>query len=599
MNDQPKPPSPPPGSANPQKRGSGLIGKSLRGGLRSEQTLVKPVAPATQPAKPANQPASEAQKAPWPRKPEALQDTPPAKANTSPPKPQPKAAAPQPQQKQAPVKAVQNNAPAPKAGNPAPKAQPKAAAPPQPQQNPAPAKAANPAPKPQPKAAAQNQAPAKPPQKAAPAQKQPAQQAAPAGSAAKPAAKAAPRPKSKNAPQAKPKPPTKPPQNKPDPKADTPKVIEVAPMAKPARAKPRHWGLVASFLIFVAFPSVISAFYLTFVAANQYESRVGFSVRAEESPSPIDLLGGIQGITSASSSDTDILYQFIQSQEMVQRVDERLNLREIYAKPFADPVFSLSGSSSIEELMDYWSGMVRLYYDAGTGLIEVRAYAFTAEDAQAISKVVFEESSQMINELSTIARADATRYAQEELNVSVERLIKARQALTAFRNRTQIVDPTADIAGQMGLLSTLQAQLAETMIEYDLLRETTRVNDPRLDQARRKIEVIEARIAEERQKLGVGIGDAGGYAEVIGEFEKLQVDRQFAEQAYVSARSAYDAAVAEAQRKSRYLAAYVQPTLAQTPTAPKRFILFLMVAGFTLMAWAIGSLIYYSLRDRR
>lgn len=579
VNDQPKPPRPPLGSTAEQKRGPGLIGRSFGG-------VPKPAEGAT-----------------------AHGDVPP-NSNQADPPPQKTAqnlrSDNQPRPAAQPVQTAKPVAQPPaKTAKPAPTHMPQARAP---QNQKPPAQAVH-----QQAVAKQNPPPKQPapvPQQKAPPLQQPAKQAQPKPAAEqkpKPAAKAAPpapnnapKPKAKQnpQPQEKPAPAKEKPKNK-KPANDIPKVIEVAPMATPARPKARHWGLLASFLALVLFPSVLAAFYLAVVANDQYESRVGFSVRAEETATPIDLFGGISGLSSASSSDTDILFQFIQSQEMVQRVDTRLNLREIYSKPTADPIFSLGSSSSIEELMDYWSSMVRIYYDPGTGLIEVRSYAFTANDAQAISTAIFEESSAMINELSTIARADATRYAKEELEVSVERLITARQALTAFRNRTQIVDPTADIAGQMGILSTLQAQLAETMIEYDLLRETTRVNDPRLDQARRKIEVIESRIAEERQKLGVGVGDAGGYAEVIGEFEKLQVDRQFAEQTYVSARTAYDSAVAEAQRKSRYLAAYVQPTLAETATAPKRLLLFAMVAGFAFMAWAIGSLVYYSLRDRR
>jgi len=333
------------------------------------------------------------------------------------------------------------------------------------------------------------------------------------------------------------------------------------------------------------------------VAADQFESRVGFSVRAEEIASPADLFGGLAGLSSASSSDTDILYEFIQSQDMVRRIDARLDLRALYTKPATDPVFALGRDSSIEELVAYWSRMLRLYYDAGTGLIEARAYAFAPEDAHAIAEAVLDEASRMINDLSTVARADTTRYAEAELAVSVERLVAARQAMTAFRNRTQIVDPSADVAGQMGLLNTLQAQLAETLIEHDLLAANTRAGDPRLDQARRKIEVIEARIAEERQKLGSG--EAGGYAELFGEFERLQVDVEFAEQSYVSARAVYETALAEAQRKSRYLAAYIQPTRAETATAPRRYLGLAVVLAFAFAAWSIAALVYYSLRDRR
>ena len=60
-----------------------------------------------------------------------------------------------------------------------------------------------------------------------------------------------------------------------------------------------------------------------------------------------------------------------------------------------------------------------------------------------------------------------------------------------------------------------------------------------------------------------------------------------------------DQALAEARRKSRYLAAYIRPTLAEASKYPKTIEL-LAITGFVLMAiWGIGVLIYYSVRDRR
>ncbi|WP_234222142.1 capsule biosynthesis protein [Ruegeria pomeroyi] len=380
-----------------------------------------------------------------------------------------------------------------------------------------------------------------------------------------------------------------------------PTVIEVAPAAQPASMKARHWMLVFSFLLAVVAPTLVAGYYLYTHAADQYASTVAFTVRQEESGSALEVLGGLRNLSGASSTDTDVLYQFIQSQELVQAVDRDLDLRSLYRKPEYDPVFTLTENASIEELVEYWTRMVRILYDPGTGLMEVETRAFEAADAKAISESIFRYSGDMINELSAIARADLTRYAKEELDLAIERLKEARRALTLFRNETQIVDPGADIQGQMGLLNSLQAQLAETLIEQDLLRETARANDPRLEQAKLKIEVIEKRIGEERRKLGVSgqHGDTGAFADLVGTFESLQVDRQFAEEAYVSALSAYDSAVAEARRQSRYLAAYVRPTLAQTPQYPRREILLVLTALVMFGIWAILSLVFYSLRDRR
>ena len=383
--------------------------------------------------------------------------------------------------------------------------------------------------------------------------------------------------------------------------AAQPAVVQIKPQAGPVRARTRHMILLVSLLVMVVAPVCVGGFYLYAIAVDQYHSTVGFSVRKEESSTPVELLGGITNLSGSSTSDTDILYQFIQSQEMVEAVDEKLDLRTLWSKPRFDPVFALDADVSIEDLMRYWRRMVRISYDGGTGLIELRVLAFDPQDAQDVAQKVFEESSRMINDISAIARQDATRYAQDELGKSVERLKDARLAITQFRSRTQIVDPTTDLQGQMTLLANLQGQLAEALIAMDLLRETTRESDPRITQAQRRIDVIGARIEEERDKIGVSGSDSEGrdYATLFSEYERLAVDREFAEQSYIAALTAYDGALSEAQRQSRYLAAYVQPTKAQTPLYPQKEVLTALLALFCFLVWAILVLVYYSIRDRR
>lgn len=378
------------------------------------------------------------------------------------------------------------------------------------------------------------------------------------------------------------------------------KLVQIAPAARAARLRSRHKIAILSFGLCVLLPVFAIAVYLYAFANDQYASKVGFTVRTEETGSAMQFLGGLSSFSSASSTDTDVLYKFIQSQELVREIDATLNLREIYRKTTHDPYYALAEDSSIEELVKYWTRMVRIYYDRSTGLMEIEARAFDPADAQAIAREIFLRSTKMINTLSSVAREDTTRYAREELDTAISRLREARQALTKFRNETQIVDPSADLQGQMGLLNSLNSQLAASLIDLDLLADTTRETDPRMEQARRKIAVIEKRIAEEREKLGVGSSENGSaYADLVGQFSVLQSDLEFAQKAYVSALSAYDTAVAEARRQSRYLAAYIEPTMPETALYPQR-ITILAISAFLLFGiWAIAVLIFYSLRDRR
>lgn len=395
----------------------------------------------------------------------------------------------------------------------------------------------------------------------------------------------------------KPGAPAKPAQKQPDP-------APIPPPVPQARRRPHHKLLVISFGIMVVLPILVSAWYLWARAQDQYASYVGFSVRTEEVGSAIELLGGITELSGSSTSDTDILYKFLQSQELVATVDAALDLRAIWSKadPEVDPIFAYDPPGTIEDLQDHWLRKVSIYYDSGSGLLDLRVLAFAPDEARAIAEMIFAEGSARINALSALAREDAIAYARDELEQAETRLRDARLALNEFRNRTQIVDPTIDTQGQMGLVNTLQAQLADALIELDLLRETTRDGDPRITQGELRIEVIERRIDEERRKVGLGGGASGDrsvFADLVGEFERLSVDLEFAQQSYVAALATFDAARNEARRQSRYLAAHVRPTLAERAEYPQRVYLLGLIGLFAFLAWAITALVAYSLRDRR
>lgn len=381
-------------------------------------------------------------------------------------------------------------------------------------------------------------------------------------------------------------------------------VIEVQPIARPARMRKRHWGLVASFVALVLAPLAAVILYLWIYASDQYLSATGFTVRSQESGGATELLGGLAQFAGSSTvSDSDILYEFIQSQEMVEAVDREVDLRAHYAEVWPrDWVFGIWPEATTEDLVWYWNRIVGVAYDSSTGLIEVSAVAFDPDTARRITREVLKQSQERINSLNTQAREDALRYAREDLEESVSRLKEARQALTNFRTRTRIVDPAADIQGRMGVMNSLQQQLAEALIEYDLLRTTTADSDPRVTKAQQRIDVIRERIQSERQTFTSDNTDTGAvgenYPELIAEFESLTVDASYAEETYRAALTAMQVARDDAKRQSRYLATYVEPTLAHTSEYPRRPIITALAALFLVLAWSIMALIYYSIRDR-
>lgn len=378
----------------------------------------------------------------------------------------------------------------------------------------------------------------------------------------------------------------------------------VRQLAHEARMQRRHWGLAISFAALVLAPLVLMILYLWILAVDQYSSTAGFTVRQENNTSSSDILGGLAQFTGGGiASDGDILYAFIQSQEMVETVDAKIDLRAHYAAHWPrDFAFALWPDATLEDLVWYWRRVVRLSYDSASGLTEVQVLAYDPNTAQAIARAVVAESEARINALSEQAREDAMRYAREDVEDALERLGSAREALTIFRTRTRIVDPAADIQGRMGVMNNLQQQLAEALISYDMLSGTTRESDPRLINAGQRIDVIRERIAIERQTFASDNTDTGAvgedYPTLIAEYENLNVNREFAEVTYRAALMALEAARDDAARNSRYLAVYIKPTLSGSSQYPRYWIIAGLTGLFLLLVWSIGVLVYYSIRDR-
>lgn len=375
-----------------------------------------------------------------------------------------------------------------------------------------------------------------------------------------------------------------------------------APIAGRARLRPRHRAIILSFFLGVILPSFLTIGYLFVIAKDQYASSLGFSVQREDGGVAADLLGGLRAITGGTGNtpDTVILYKYVVSRDMLRAVEARVDMAEAFTRP-GDPFYSLSPDAPIEEREAHWRRMVKVFLDTASGLIEIRVRTYTPETAQAIAVIIEEESAKLLNQLSETAREDATRFARADLDLATERLAEAQSALTAFRTRTQIVDPEIDFAGRLTLLNQLIAKQAEALIERDLLLTNgTSEDDPRFLQAERRIEVIGKRIEAERARIAqADDGSGAGYAELVAEYEQLSLEHQFATQTYTASKGVMASAMAKADRTTRYLAIYKPATLAEKSEFPERFIWSGIISGLAFVLWSIAVLTYYAVRDRR
>lgn len=361
-------------------------------------------------------------------------------------------------------------------------------------------------------------------------------------------------------------------------------------------------GLVLSLGAVVLLPVLVVAAYLYLAAQDKFLSQAGFTIRQEEGGAAADFLGGMsQLLGSSGAGHADLLFEYLRSQELVLRIDAQLDLRGHYARHWRqDPLFSVPPDGTVDQLTRFWRQVLRVSFDRNTGLLLLEARANDPLFAQGLVQAVVAESERMINQLNMQARRDRMRIAGADLEVAESRLRAAREALAEFRATTQILDPDADIQGRMGVLNNLQQQLAQSLIEHDMLALITDVSDPRMRQAKRRMDVIHARITEERSSFAsqdITLTETD-YPRLIARYESLRADQDMAEQSYAAAIRARELARSNAERQSLYLALFIPPTLAEEPGYPLRALLLGLTGLFSVLIWAFGVLAWSSLRDR-
>lgn len=368
---------------------------------------------------------------------------------------------------------------------------------------------------------------------------------------------------------------------------------------KRGRFKWRRVLVWLSFILLVLAPIGLGGYYLYTYAADQYHSRSAFSVRSEETTNPLEVLGAFTQAGSTSAPDSEILNDFITSQTLVRLIDGEYGLDAIYNKPENDPVFSLGQDQSIENLLDYWERMVSVNLDANSGVLEIEVRAFDPADAQLIAEAIIRHSSVLIDDLSRVAREDVMQFTLDDLAKAEARLKEMRTQIREFRSTYQIIDPEADVASQVGIVAALQTELAAALIDLETIGSYSDGTDPRLPNIQRRVDAIRKQIASERAAVGNQTDDGRSLSEIIGEYEELLIDLEFSQNAYTAALAAEEQARIEANRRNRYLAVHIPPTLAETSIYPSRGILLLVIAACAFATWSILVMIYYNVRDRR
>ena len=251
----------------------------------------------------------------------------------------------------------------------------------------------------------------------------------------------------------------------------TPTGVQITPKGA-GEVKRRRTRLILSFVLLVLFPSGMAATYYGYFASDRYAVGSSFVVRGFDAGGSGDLVSSFTGLSSSGSTTADsyIIRRYLQSGDILLRLEESLALRTHYANSEIDPLSRFDDAKSFEEFILYWSRRITTTYDSTTGIVTFEVQAFDPDTALVLAKAVLQAADDLINALSADARQDSLSFAEAEVERAEERLRDAQIALRQFRSTTGTVDPTVNALLDAELVAELQAQIIDIAAQISELK---------------------------------------------------------------------------------------------------------------------------------
>lgn len=356
--------------------------------------------------------------------------------------------------------------------------------------------------------------------------------------------------------------------------------------------------LNALFVLTVLLPVTLAIAYFGFIASDVYVSESRFVVRSQQQqPSGSvlgNLLGGV-GMTRAQD-EAYTVHDFILSRDALQRLDEQLGVRKAFSDENIDPLSRFPGLDwdvSFEALYRYYPKRVAVAYDSTSSIMTLRVSAFMPQDARRINEQLLSMSERLVNDMNKRALEDSIRFAASVVVEAEQKAKQAALALSAFRNQRSVFDPERQSTLQLQGIAKLQEELIATKTQLAQIRGLTAEN-PQIPVLAARIVTLQREIDAEMRKVAGGGTSLTSHA---SEYERLALERTFADKQLASALASLELARNEAQKKQLYLERIVQPNLPDYSVEPRRVRNVLVVLVLGLVAWGILTLLVASIRE--
>jgi capsule polysaccharide export protein KpsE/RkpR len=190
------------------------------------------------------------------------------------------------------------------------------------------------------------------------------------------------------------------------------------------------WRQIASRISFwtvVFAAAALSSVYYFIFAESLYDSNSILSVQNKSSiaTGASSVLGSVLS-SGAGGGQTQQIYDYITSMDMLRVLDKRFHLRQLYSSSQRNPFWRLWFPQSDDQFLSFYQSMVLVVPDTTNSLLTIDVLDYDAKRSKAISDAIVAQSQVFVNEQAAVMQRQTMQFAQTELQNAVKAVQAAK-----------------------------------------------------------------------------------------------------------------------------------------------------------------------------
>ena len=326
----------------------------------------------------------------------------------------------------------------------------------------------------------------------------------------------------------------------------------------------RRVMFAALFMLLIIF---VALYEYAFVS-DRYQSEVLLILNQEQSGITTFNLSFLGLPATGEDKDALSVVEFIMSRDMLHYLDDKLHLRDHYSSSRIDWLTRFSNTATFEDFYNYMTNWLIVTYDPTSKFIHLQLQSFDANYSKAVIDAIIAKSQQFIDTLNAKMTAESTRFFEDKMVESENRLNDAKQALLNFQRANRLLTTQKESSIVMSTISALETTLTTDKSNYDSLATTLTPNAPRLQQMRSDMTALANQISIEKDRLSGA--STSSVSKLNAQYSDLQLNLEMVTEIYTSNLSQLEQARIEAARKVKFLLLVASPWAADESLYPAR-----------------------------